>query len=100
MSQPSFTDPVRKKIHNILHSDYPLCRNDVIWMLMWIKKKVAEGDPALRELPQPRLLINFHYFAETAMALAKQRPGSEDEMERIRTWLAEASHGLIDPPVR
>ncbi|WP_010269941.1 hypothetical protein [Paenibacillus senegalensis] len=100
MSHPSFKDPVHKRIHDILHTDIPLCRNDVVWMLMWIKKKVAEGDPALRELPQPRLMINFHYFAETAMALTNRRPGSENEMEQIRRWLAEASYGLVDPPAR
>lgn len=100
MSSPSFNDPVRQRIHNILYTDTPLVRKDVIWMLMWIKKNVAEGVPALRELPQPRLLTNFHYFSEAAMALANQRPGCEDEMARIRSWLIEASYGLVEPPER
>lgn len=87
-------DPIRNRINQILHPHYPLCRNDVIWMLEWIKKKVAEGDPALLELPQPRLLRNFHYFAETAMTLVHRRPGTEHEMDRIKYFLAEASYGL------
>ncbi|MCM3626365.1 hypothetical protein M3194_03140 [Paenibacillus glycanilyticus] len=82
------------RIDRILSPDHPLCREDVVWMLEYIKKKVADGDPALRDLSQPRLLKNFHYFAEASMLLIRRKHYSEQEATRLRNCLIEASHGL------
>lgn len=87
-SQPN--QPIRSRLEQILHPNHPLCRDDVVWVLELIKKRVAEEDPALLDLPQPRLLKNFQYFAETAMMLIHRRPVYDQELDRIRIWMREA----------
>lgn len=86
------------KLQQILDSSKPLCREDIVWMLEFIKKKVAEEDPYLKDLSQPRLLQNFRYFAEIALMLIQRRNGFDQDAERLKIWLAEASYGLH--PVR
>lgn len=87
--------PTNLRIKKILDPEHPLCRDDVIWMLGYIKKKVADEDPSLMGLSQPRLMQNFLYFAEAAMALIQRRPYCEQEADRLRLWLKQAAHGLI-----
>lgn len=82
------------QIDRILDPDHPLCRADVVWMLEYIKKKVADEDPALMDLTQPRLLQNFHYFAEAAMSLINRRHCCDQEADRLRDWLREAAYGI------
>ncbi|WP_188892949.1 hypothetical protein [Paenibacillus radicis (ex Gao et al. 2016)] len=89
--------PADSRLSRILHPDHPLCREDVVWMLEYIKKKVADEDPALTELSQPRLLKNFHCFAEAAMSLVHRRHCSAQEAGRLRAWLIEAAYGLTTP---
>lgn len=91
----SFQDQTKTKIQQILDPTYPLSRDDVVWMLGYITKKVADQDPAILSLSQPRLLQNFHAYAEAAMALISRRSSSEQEAERLRSWLREALHGII-----
>jgi hypothetical protein len=55
---------------------------------------VAEKDPGLLYLSQPRLLNNFHCFAEVALMLIHKRPAHEQEVSRLREWLAEAAYGI------
>ncbi|CAM4291439.1 hypothetical protein FHS16_002320 [Paenibacillus endophyticus] len=86
--------PTQKRIHRILDPDHPLCREDVVWMLEYIKKKVADEDPALLDLSQPRLLQNFRFFAEAAMSLIHRRHCSDQEADRLREWLRQATFGL------
>lgn len=83
------------KIEQILQSSTPLCREDVVWMLEYIKKKVAEEDPRLLDLPGPRLIQNFHYFAEVAMMLVSPR-SFDHEYDRLKAWLREASYGITE----
>lgn len=90
-----FQDQTKHKINQILDSTYPLSREDVIWMLGYIKKKVADEDPSLMNLSQPRLMQNFHAYAEVTMALIQRRNSSDQEAERLREWLREASYGLL-----
>jgi len=89
-------NPSQWKLAQILRPDHPLVKTDIIWVLEYIKKRVAEEDPRLLELPQPRLLTNFRYFAEISMMLIHRRPFFDHEMNRLKTWMLEASHGLID----
>lgn len=82
------------KIEEIFDSNHSLCRSDLIWILNCIKKRVAEEDPTLLNLSQPRLLKNFHYFAEIAMLLIHQRSFFDLEVDRLKQWAYEASFGL------
>lgn len=84
-----------ERFARIIHPSHPLCREDIIWVLSYIQKKVAQGDPALLELPKPRLLHNFQSFAELTALLLKSPRGSLEEDQRIRAQLGEAMHGLI-----
>lgn len=86
----------QRKLRHILDSHHPLCREDAVWVLEYMKKKVAEEDPHLLALSQPRLLQNFRFFAEVAMQLIHRRPVCDHEADRIRNWLSEASYGMLD----
>ncbi|WP_377470431.1 hypothetical protein [Paenibacillus chartarius] len=88
----------RHKLEQIFKPDYPICKEDVIWVLELIKKKVAEEDPMLLDLSQPRLLKSYHYFAEMAMMLVHRRHLFDQEADRLRAWLIEAASGIIDLP--
>lgn len=88
----------KHKLEQMFKPDYPLCKEDVVWILELIKKKVAEGDPALLDLAQPRLLKSFHYFTEVAMLLIHRRHMFDQEADRLRTWLLEAASGIIELP--
>jgi hypothetical protein len=83
--------PIRSRIERILSADYPICRDDVVWMLEYIKKKVADEAPELLSLPQPRLLRIFQNFAEVSMMMLKHRNGCiGPEADRLRGCLSEA----------
>lgn len=84
-----------KRIDQIADPKHILCRDDMIWVLHYVQKKVAQGEPALLELPKPRLLQNFQYFGEAALLLLSRSSASHLENERIRTCLLEAMHGLL-----
>ncbi|MBH5316808.1 hypothetical protein I6N90_03155 [Paenibacillus sp. GSMTC-2017] len=92
---PQSSDPTELRINRILDPAYPLSRDDVVWMLGYIKKKVADDDPSLLDLSQPRLMQNFLSFAEAAMALIQRRHASDQEAERLREWLKQAAYGII-----
>ncbi|WP_424765956.1 hypothetical protein [Paenibacillus sp. sgz302251] len=85
---------IERRIQRILDPAHPLCREDVVWMLEYIKKKVADEDPALMDLSQPRLMQNFHFFAEAAMSLIHRRHSCDQEADRLRDWLRQAAYGL------
>jgi hypothetical protein len=83
-----------RKLRLILDADTPLCREDVVWALDYIKKKVADEDSALAELSQPRLLKNYRGFAEAATSLLASPRTGPLEADRIRNMLREALYGL------
>lgn len=88
----------RHKLEQMFMPDYPLCKEDVVWILDLIKKKVAEEDPLLLDLSQPRLLKSYHYFAEVAMMFVHRRHFFDQEADRLRSWLLEAARDIIDLP--
>ncbi|PYI54441.1 hypothetical protein [Paenibacillus flagellatus] len=92
---------VPKASHNrlaqILSPNHPLCKEDVVWVLEYVKKKVAEQDPRLLDLSQPRLLKNFQHFAEAATMLMQRRPCYGNEADSLRSSLREAAYGLLTP---
>ncbi|MBB3114412.1 hypothetical protein FHS18_006533 [Paenibacillus phyllosphaerae] len=87
--------PARSRFDRMLSTDYPLCREDVIWMLEYMKKKMADEAPLLASLPQPQLLQSFQSFAEAATILIKQRSGCGPEADRLRSCLLAAADGLL-----
>ncbi len=93
-SQSPIPNAAQRKLEQILNPAHPLCRDDVVWILEYIKKKVAEEDPELLDLSQPRLLQNFRYFAEIALMLIQRRNGFDQEADRLKHWIYEASYGL------
>ena len=80
-------------MRHMLENDHPLCREDIVWTLGYIKKRVAEEDPLLLDLPQPRLLQNFRYFAEVAMLLIHRT--NKLEHDNLKRLLGEAAFGLF-----
>ena len=95
MQQAAFPKPPNTRLEQILHPNHTLCKDDVVWVLEYVKKKVAEQDPRLLNLPQPRLLKNFQHFAEAATMLLGRRPTCAGEADRLRIALLEAAHGLL-----
>ncbi|HUC93360.1 MAG TPA: hypothetical protein VMS09_15285 [Paenibacillus sp.] len=79
-----------KRLNQILDPDRPFCKEDAVWVLEFMKKKVADGDPIVSDLPRPQLLQTFSCFAEAAMVLIHRRPGGEKEIDRLRSWLTES----------
>lgn len=45
-------------------------------------------------LPQPRLIENFHYFAEVAMIMLHRNLFYDQEYDRLKSYLREALYGL------
>jgi hypothetical protein len=77
-------------MEQISHPAHPLCRDDVIWMLDLIKKKVSEPDSNLIDLNPSQLLQLFHVFAELAMKLIHRMPTCYQETEQLKAWIHEA----------
>lgn len=84
------------RLHYILDPYETLCKKDIIWMLDFVKKRVADEDPMLMALPQPRLLKKFHYFAEISMMLIHDQRcgGNLEEKGRIKQCLNEMLYGI------
>jgi hypothetical protein len=82
------------RLERILSPQHTLCKEDIIWVLDFIKNKMVEEDPRLLALPQPRLLTNFLNFAEAAMLIIHSRPVFDQESDRLKHWIAEACYGL------
>ncbi|RKN86693.1 hypothetical protein [Paenibacillus ginsengarvi] len=95
MQQAAYPNPPETRLERILHPTHTLCKDDVVWVLEYVKKKVAEQDPRLLDLPQPRLLKNFQHFAEAATMLLQRRPSCVSEADRLRHSLREAAFGLL-----
>ncbi|WP_051236560.1 hypothetical protein [Paenibacillus pinihumi] len=87
----------QQKISRFLDPSHPLCRSDVIWILDWIKKKVAADNPSTLGLSQPQLWKGFSRFAEAAMLLIHCQRFSYDETDRLRKLLAEAVSAIRSP---
>jgi hypothetical protein len=90
----SNTQAVNQRLDRIFDPNHSLCREDIIYVLELIKKRVADEDPNLLDLSQPRLLLNFQYFAEVAMLLIHRRTVYDQEINQLRQQLMEAVHGI------
>lgn len=87
---------VPKRIRQILDPSYPLCREDILWVLHYVQKKVALKDPLLLDLSKPRLLQSFGSYCEAAMLLLGSGPHTRPDYGRIRACLADMLQGLTD----
>ena len=86
--QHAFTpNPNQARLQQILHPDHTLKRDDVVWVLDYIKKRWPIRIPELQILPQPRLMENFHYFAEVAMMLVHPHSFYDQEFDRLKRYL-------------
>lgn len=97
MCEPCPQDPAQRKLERLLDPYHPLRKEEAIWLLEYIKKSVTEEDPQLLELPQPRLMRNFRYFAEIAMLLLHKHTALDQDAVRLKQWLGEAAYGLYNP---
>lgn len=85
-----------KRISQILDSSRPLCREDIIWVLHYVQKKVASKDPALLDLSKPQLLQTFAKYSEAAMLLLGSKTHVHIDNDGIRACLADLLNGLKD----
>src|SRR5262245_47830598 len=90
---PLFPPP--EPLRRLLDPDYPLCREDMMRALDYIKKKVADGAPEWTGLDRPQVLAHFACFAEMALLLLHKRTPGIPETECFRELLS----GLL-PPLR
>jgi hypothetical protein len=81
--------PIEQPLRRLLDPSYPLCREDVLWALGFIKKKVADGAPEWSGLDRPQLLAHFACFADMALLLLHRRSPSNHETACFRTMLRE-----------
>jgi hypothetical protein len=87
MSQSAPLNLTKLKLERLSNPMRPFCREDVIWLLELIKKKVADPDPELMDLTQPQLLQHFHEFADVAMKLIYRKPACYSETEPLKAWI-------------
>lgn len=85
---------IAHRIRRLHDPSYLLCREDIIWVLHYVHKKVASKDPSLLDLSKPRLLKNFSSYCEAALLLYGSGNQFHAKNEDIRTCLIEAMHGL------
>lgn len=97
IAHPTLTRDDREiKFNKLMDDSTMLRREDIIWILNYIKQKAADEDPALLSLHQPRLLRNFRCYAEAATLLLSSRNAGIQESGHIHKLLKEASYGLIE----
>lgn len=82
---PAAPDTLRR----LLDPDYPLCREDLIWALDYIKRKVADGAPEWTGLDRPRLLAHFAAYANLAMHLLHRQSLCGEDAEQLRAMLMD-----------
>jgi hypothetical protein len=83
------TLPIEQPLRRLLDPSYPLCREDVLWALGYIKKKVADRAPEWSGLDRPQLLAHFACFADMALLLLHRRSPSLQETACFRKMLSE-----------
>lgn len=97
MSSDQFTRPEPpKRLTQIMDPAHPLCRDDIIWILHYVQKKVASKDPALLDLSKPRLLQSYSSYCEAAMLLLSSKAHFHADNDNIRACLLDVLHGLTD----
>lgn len=75
----------------IMDENTVLCRDDVIWMLDYVKQRLAAKHSHAFHISQDRWLHHFKTFANTAMMLLHDHRFCDQDMQRIKQQLYEAS---------
>ncbi|TMV18881.1 hypothetical protein FE781_02120 [Paenibacillus thermoaerophilus] len=88
-------DPNRRRIERLLDPSGSLTREDVVWLLDYVRQKMAEGLPHLQQLPQPRLLAHFQAYADIALWLVHRRSFHDQDAARLKRLLHDAAFGLL-----
>lgn len=91
---PPHLSSAARRIRRISDPSYPLCREDIIWVLHYVQKKVASKDPSLLDLSKPRLLKNFSSYCEAALLLHNSGNHFHAKNDDVRTCLLDAMYGL------
>ncbi|MCC3372947.1 hypothetical protein [Cohnella sp. REN36] len=81
--------PASDMLRRLQTPDYPLCREDVLWALDYIKHKVADGAPEWSELDRPQLLAHFACYASLAMRLVQRQSLCGEDAACLRAMLAD-----------
>jgi hypothetical protein len=82
-------NPIPLTLKRLLDPAHPLCREDMIWTLDYIKRKVAEGAPEWTGLDRPRLLAHFATYAGLAMQLLHRQSLCGEDAEHLRALLRD-----------
>jgi len=82
--------PANDLWRRLLDPAYPLRREDLIWALDDMKRKMAEGAPEWTGLDRPRLLARFASYAELAMYLLRRPSLCGEDAEHLRALLKSA----------
>lgn len=78
------------KLAQMLRPEYALCRDDVVWMLEYIRKTLAEAEASAPVMSPAELLRQFRCFAEVALMLIRRGPAACDrEIELLRASLRD-----------
>ncbi|MBB6636410.1 hypothetical protein [Cohnella thailandensis] len=81
--------PLPLTLRRLLDPSYPLCREDLVWALDYIKRKVAEGAPEWSGLDRPRLLALFAAYAGVATHLLNRQSLCSEDAEHLRALLRD-----------
>jgi hypothetical protein len=89
LNNERMTSQIEQPLRHLLDPTYPLCREDVLWALCFIKKIVADGAPEWSGRDRPQLLAHFACFADMALLLLHRRNPSGQETTCFRAMLSE-----------
>ena len=79
----------QEPLKRLLDPAQPLCREDLLWALDYIKSKMADGAPEWSGLDRPQLLAHFACFAELAMTLLHRRSSCGIDAACLRSMLSD-----------
>ena len=83
-----------ERLDKIFDPRHPLRKDDVIWVLDFVKSQIAAPSARVAKLNKERLLENFRCFAEVAMLMVQHQRLTHPQGEQLKHWLYEACHGL------
>ncbi|MFC5703496.1 hypothetical protein ACFPVX_19580 [Cohnella faecalis] len=86
------SNPPIEPLRRLLDPEYPLCRDDVLWALDHVKRKVAEGAPEWSGLDRPQLLAHFVCFADIALMMLHRRTLEGPESASFRKLLSSLTN--------
>ncbi|WP_152619402.1 hypothetical protein [Cohnella kolymensis] len=89
MESKNISPPANDHLRRLLDPSYPPRREDVLWVLDFIKQKVADGAPEWSGLDRPQLLEHFACFADMSLILLHRQVPYGPETACFRTMLRQ-----------